>query len=128
MNTEGCRIDFSALSAAGLDLKAADERFAGMGQLYEKCLLLYFRSDNITRLEELAAAADWQGVYNCAHTLKGSAGNLALVPLFDIYVKICAGAESRSTAEIPELLAQARRYEDTFRRAVGCSDIPGNAS
>ena len=54
MNADGCKIDFNALAAAGFNEEAADERFAGMGQLYEKCLLLYFRSDNITKLEQMA--------------------------------------------------------------------------
>lgn len=127
MNEEGCRIDFNALSAAGFNMKAAEERFAGMGKLYEKCLLLYFHSDNITKLEELAAAGDWENVSHCAHTLKGSAGNLALDPLYDVYVKICISADKRDTAGIPELLARARSYENAFRKAAGCSDIEDDA-
>lgn len=123
MNVDGCRINFSALAAAGMNENAADERFAGMGSLYEKCLLLYFRSDNITRLEQMAAECDWDGVQKCAHTLKGSAGSLALEPLYDLYTRICSCAGSGQTAGIPEMLKRARELEDAFRKASGADDI-----
>ncbi len=124
MNSEGCKIDFSALAAAGFNEEAADERFAGMGQLYEECLLLYFRSDNITKLEQMAAEHDWENVGKCAHTLKGSAGNLALEPLYDIYAQICSCARSGETSGIPAMLRRARELESAFRKAAGCADIP----
>lgn len=124
MNTDGCTIDFDALSAAGFNMNAAEERFAGMGQLYEKCLLLYFRSDNITALEQMAAESDWENVQKCAHTLKGSAGNLALEPLYDIYTRICTCAKKGETSGIPAMLAQARSFEDAFRQAAGSAELP----
>lgn len=70
------------LSAWGVNLAEVRARFLGDDALYIECLQS-FRSDScFAELDKALQDKDYMQAFDCAHTLKGVAGNLGLTPLY----------------------------------------------
>ncbi len=111
------------LAPIGFNSKEYLRRFDKMPQLYMECLVLYIKSNDIERLNTLFGEGKWQDAYDCAHTLKGSSGNLALMKLWKLYeeiVEILGGSEPKSAAHLIKkasaLEAQLREIAKTMKK------------
>lgn len=74
----------NALEAWGVNLEETLSRFIDDSELYIECLYTFADDNNFVDLGVALQNADYQRAFDCAHTLKGVAGNLGLTPLFNV--------------------------------------------
>jgi HPt (histidine-containing phosphotransfer) domain-containing protein len=79
-----------ALEAAGVSYEIGLERFMGNEALYEKFLIKFLSDSSYPTFIESMKKGDMKQAERAVHTLKGTAGNLSIDPLFcsaDVVVK-----------------------------------------
>ena len=76
------------LSELGVDTEDALERFMGNSSLYESMLKKFPKAVEDSPVLTYAQSEDYETAASNAHALKGVAGNLSLVPLYDKYARI----------------------------------------
>ena len=69
------------LEESGADVQATLKRFMGNENMYLKFLKKFPGDPNYQKLGESLEAGDYEEAFKCAHTLKGVAANLGLVPV-----------------------------------------------
>ncbi len=79
-----------AFADYGADYQTTLSRFMGSEAMYLRILDMLFQDENLDRLGEALDRGDLTAAFECAHTLKGVAGNLGLEPF---YQSICAIVE-----------------------------------
>ena len=103
------------LLAANIDYENGMKRFAGNTVLYEK-YLLKFREDK--HFEGAIAAYDRQDydtLLKETHTLKGVAGTLGLLHIYQKSSEIVSALRTGELEQIPELVKQLQKaYEETL--------------
>ncbi len=71
-----------ALESVGVNLGNGLERFMGNEALYLQFLLKFLTDPSYQRFKDSLAAGDMHTAERSVHTLKGTAGNLSIEPLF----------------------------------------------
>ncbi len=71
------------LEAWGCDTNDALERFVGDTDLYVMCMNLFVDDGSFDALGNALNTQDYKAAFEAAHTLKGVAGNVSAVPLFN---------------------------------------------
>ena len=71
-----------ALEAAGVSYEIGLERFMGNEALYEDFLIKFLTDSSYKNFIESMKRGDMEQAERSVHTLKGTAGNLSLDPLF----------------------------------------------
>ncbi|MCR5345283.1 MAG: Hpt domain-containing protein [Lachnospiraceae bacterium] len=71
------------MTAYGADIEGVLDRFMDDEELYATCLQEFVETTNITELKNNIESGSYDNAFEIAHALKGVAGNLGLVPLFD---------------------------------------------
>ena len=97
------------LLAANIDYENGKKRFAGNTVLYEK-YLLKFREDK--HFDEAMAAydrRDYDTLLKETHTLKGVAGTLGLLDIYQKSSEIVAALRAGEKEQIPELVNQLQK-------------------
>lgn len=70
------------LAAIGVETERTIQRFSGNAALYEKFLLKFPQDDNFSKIKPALDQDNYEEAFIAAHTLKGVAGNLGMVRLF----------------------------------------------
>ncbi len=70
-----------SLEESGADVQATLRRFMGNEQMYMKFLKMFPADPNYQNLGKNLEAGNYEEAFKCAHTLKGVAANLGLVPV-----------------------------------------------
>lgn len=91
----------------GADTDAILDRFLGDIDFYRECLAEYFNDGYFRALDDAIAAADYQAAFEAAHALKGTSGNMGLIP---VYTAICGLVEVLRTRQYDEV---AEKYAAT---------------
>ena len=81
--------------------------------LVRKFVLKYPGDPSFNQLKDALAAQDWETAFRAAHTLKGVAGNLGLLPLSRA---VCAIVEPLRAREARDYGALYQAVLDEFRR------------
>lgn len=79
---------FSALSLAGVDTQDALGRFMGNRTLYLSFLLRFPAYMDLPAMEQALKDGQGDAFYEKVHSLKGLAGNLSIVPLYELTQRI----------------------------------------
>ena len=74
---------FDRLEAWGVDRAEIMERFVDDEQLYQECLNEFLKDRNFELLQQALAEKDYDQAFQCAHSLKGAAGNLGLKKVYE---------------------------------------------
>ena len=103
----------AGLTAAGVNVDEALERFMGSEAMLERFLKKFPADKGFAALTEALEAGDHEGAVNAAHTLKGLCGNLSIKPLFagfDRQVTLMrAGDWDAAAAMMPQLTENYNR-------------------
>ena len=103
------------LIAANIDYENGKKRFAGNEALYEK-YLLKFRQD--THYQQAKAAfdnEDYDTLLKEAHTLKGVAGTLGLLDVYQNSADIVSALRNGEEEQVPALIEKLQQaYERTI--------------
>jgi hypothetical protein len=76
------------LNNNGCDVKGALDRVLGDEELYIICLRKFVADDSFENLGKFIEEKNIEKAFNESHTLKGVAGNLGIIPLYELLVII----------------------------------------
>lgn len=74
---------FSQLAPLGIDIEDALLRLNGNTKLFKRILGRYLKDVHYDNALEAFRTNDLEGAFRAVHTLKGVAGNLSVVPLYE---------------------------------------------
>lgn len=99
------------LTAAGVDVNSALERFMGNEDLLERFLKKFPQDGNYQKFCAAMEAGDWETALTASHTLKGVCGNLSITPLFDLLTNQVAALRADDWQSAKERMQQiAKAY------------------
>ena len=98
------------LARYGIDYAEAMERFCGNESLFARIAVKYLDDPHVDALEAAMASGDAAAAEREAHSLKGVAGNLSFVRLYDL------AAPTISTAHAPSCPACAKATLPCWKR------------
>lgn len=106
----------------GADYTSTMKRVMNNEAMYLRLLDMLAVDDSMPKLDDALAAGNLQGAFHAAHTLKGVAGNLGLVPLYQALEKLVeplrAGEERDDYPALHEAVRLALIRTDEFREAL----------
>ena len=113
-----------ALRPVVADEEQTLRRFMGNLALYRKFALKFSQDENMSLLEEAAAAGDWPAAERFAHTLKGVAANLGFAELAqaaaDLVTALRQGAEGAALSPLLDVVrGRHRRVLASIARCDG---------
>ena len=85
----------------GADVEGTMERFIDDEELYECCLKEFSEDKGFKELES-ALKKEYQEAFECAHALKGVAGNLGLTPLFGAVSELVESLRASEYSDVKE--------------------------
>ena len=95
------------LEQTGVEYDKGLERFMGNTELYHRFLHKFLADGSYVEFEQALAAGDMATAEKSVHTLKGTAGNLSLVPLFQAADDAVQGIRTGKHGQDLQLLAKA---------------------
>ena len=108
-------MDKETLIAANVDYENGKKRFAGNEALYEKYLLKFKDDVHYEAVKAAFETGDFDTLLKEAHTLKGVAGTLGLVDIYQNCADIVTALRGERTEQMPELFDLLQRaYEKTM--------------
>lgn len=69
-------MEIEVMNRAGIDYEDGLRRMSGNEALYRKFLKKFLQDGSMIRLKDCLSEGDMEGVYEAAHTLKGTSGTL----------------------------------------------------
>jgi HPt (histidine-containing phosphotransfer) domain-containing protein len=106
------------LGAWGADIPGTMQRLLNDKELYDNCLQMFVDDENFAALGKSVAAKDYAKPFNEVHTLKGVAGNLGLVPLFDVLSTMTEALRAKDYSKVDEQYADVMKKYDEFKAIV----------
>lgn len=97
----------SILEENGADVKSTLRRFMGNEGMYMKFLKRFPEDPNYQNLGVSLEAGNYEEAFRCAHTLKGVAANLGLVPVQTAVSGLVEELRSKSIEEVDAEKANA---------------------
>lgn len=88
------------LEKNGADVKGSIDRFLGEEEIYEKFLKTTIASPDFDKLISCLEQEDYKEGFRCAHTLKGVAGNLGLIPIEEAASAITELLRGKENSEV----------------------------
>ena len=102
-------MDRTALATAGIDVDDALSRVMGNEQLLERLLRMFASNTGVAAIDAAIAAHDVEAAEAASHTLKGTAGNLSIMPVYELATRQCdlfrAGAWDEACALQPAIVS-----------------------
>lgn len=103
-----------AFAAYGAEYEQTEARFMGNKELYLRMLGLMLQQDDLEKLGDALTAHDVTAARHHAHSLKGLAGNMGLVPLHKALDEL--GAPLRAQDASADYPALYKAVQDEFAR------------
>lgn len=110
------------LARYGIDYAEAMERFCGNESLFARIAVKYLDDPHVDALEAAMASGDAAAAEREAHSLKGVAGNLSFVRLYDLAARVTDALPRQRYRQRTHPHARPAREP---RRRVGSADEPG---
>lgn len=92
------------LIGAGVDVDEGVARFMGRDAMYVKFLKKFFEDGVFAETIAAYERGDLDGVFNGVHTLKGTAGNMSLTPIYDLSCEITEEIRNDRSSAAAELI------------------------
>lgn len=108
-----------AYRAAGIDYAQGLERFMGNAALYQQFLSQFLYDGSFEEFWAGMEMGDLQMAEKAIHTLKGTAGNLSMIRLFELSDEIVeALREGKTAEEIRTLIYETREVYEKICDAI----------
>ena len=91
------------LVKAGIDFNQGLRRFNQNKEMYESFLSHFLRDKNFSNLSAALEQGDAQTAFQCAHALKGIAGNLSMEKLHEALLPLVEELRTGSLEQVPTL-------------------------
>lgn len=95
-------MDREVLKRAGIDYDAALARFVGKQELYERFLQKFLEDEHIADAAEAFADGNLAEVLEQVHALKGIAGTLGMVVLYEKSAEVVSNLRNQETEALAE--------------------------
>lgn len=92
------------LIGAGVDVDEGVARFMGRDAMYVKFLKKFFEDGVFAETAAAYERGDLDGVFNGVHTLKGTAGNMSLTPIYNLSCEITEEIRNDRSSAAAELI------------------------
>ncbi len=100
-------MNYQKLDALGIATKEGLSRFSNKEALYNKYLIKFIHEPTYALLQEAMCTQDAKEAFKAAHTIKGIAGNLSIVPLYKTLTALCDVLRAASDMKLAgDLFAQ----------------------
>lgn len=103
------------LIAANVDYENGIKRFAGNEALYEKYLLKFKDDGHYEAVITAFESGDFDTLLKEAHTLKGVAGTLGLIDIYQNCADIVVALRGERTELVPEKIAL---LQDVYKKTI----------
>lgn len=94
------------LKDLGVDIEGGLKRLGGNEQLYTRLMGSFVKTIAANTISPDFDAADCAEIIEKAHTIKGTAGNLSITPLFKTYTEILGLLRSGNPEDARQLLEE----------------------
>lgn len=94
---------FDDLQQLGLDMEEIMDRFMEDKELYISCLERFMEEDTFDQLRDRIDSQEYEGAFNCAHSLKGVSANLGLHDLYDAVCRLVEPLRANQYDNLAEL-------------------------
>lgn len=101
----------------GMDLEGTSARFGGMDALVIKFLHKFSTDESFPALSRAVSENDYAAIETAAHTLKGVAGNLGFMNLYEINQKIVDAVRGKQYESIEPYF---REDEEIYKQILEC--------
>lgn len=108
------------LEESGAEVKATLRRFVGNEDMYLRFLKMFPEDPSYLSLGKNLAAGNYVEAFKCAHTLKGVAANLGLVPVQNAVSPLVEVLRGRKNEEVDAAAAEGmwQELKDVYERTV----------
>lgn len=106
------------LEAAGIRVNETLERFMGNEQLMEKFIRRFSEDQTMDKLGEHIAAGNWEEAFKSVHTLKGVAGNLGMMELYQCASVLTEKLRMQDIGGVPEHFTELKTLYDRLIAAI----------
>lgn len=107
------------LAGYGIDYADAMERFGGNEGLFVRLASKYANDPHFAALEAAMASDDAAAAEREAHSLKGVAGNLSFVRLYDLAARITDALRADNPEGARSLMPELRDSHEAVLKALG---------
>lgn len=103
-----------------IDYPSLMERCMGRRELAEKLVRMFLDNtrDSLQKLESALQLSDAQAITATAHSLKGAAGTVSAMAMWDVSARLEAMGKENDLAQAPELVRQLRDHLRVLKSSV----------
>ena len=94
------------LFKAGVDVNKGLERVGGSREFYEALLEKFSEDGYFAEMERAMKQGDTRQAFQCAHALKGAAGNLSFCRLYESLIPLVEALRTENMEEAHSLLGE----------------------
>lgn len=118
----------NALLRCETDIDAALQRLSGDEDIYEQCLSMFLTDQSMADFERALSNGAWDDAFTAVHALKGVAGNMGFIPLYQASAEIVILIRSGRIKELSDSCRQLKRCYDEILAVVRdhCQDPATN--
>ncbi len=102
----------------GIDLNGVRARFLNDDALYLDCLQEFSQDTCFEELDTAVQAQEYAAAFEHAHTLKGVAGNLGLIPLYDALSDLTECLRAQNYGRLEDVYQQMLQEKENFLRLI----------
>lgn len=110
------------LTAAGIDVDNALERFMGKDDFLERMLKKFAADVNYQRLVEAVERQDAEAALQASHTMKGMCGNLSIMELSDLFTCQVELFREEKPADAFAMMPEISRLYEKVKEAIGAPE------
>lgn len=103
----------------GIDLGVIDQCFGGNENIYFKFLRRFFEDKDYINFNELMFQGNYSEAFNSAHALKGVAGNLGMIKVYEFLVVIVEKLRNSNYEELDTLYIGFKKECDRLQEILG---------
>ena len=90
------------LKSYGADTDCIETRFLGNEELYKDCFGVFLAEGSFAALEEAVADKNYDAAFQAAHAIKGTSGNLGLLPLYQAVSVLVESLRAHNSENVSE--------------------------
>ena len=103
----------------GIDLRVIDQCFGGNEEIYFKFLRRFFEDKDYIKFNELMLQENYSEAFNSAHALKGVAGNLGMIKVYEFLVVIVEKIRNLNYEDLDTLYIKLKKECDRLQEVLG---------
>lgn len=106
------------IASYGIDYDDAMDRFGGNVNLYKRLALRYLEDSHFDGCVAAMTVGDYDEAYREAHSLKGVAGNLSFIQLYDVASMVCKNLREGEPVAASRLLEDLESAHRRIREGL----------